>query len=368
MLELSSVDIHYAVQELQQLVGAKVEKIFQSDAQKRDLFFLLYLQNSPKVQLRFLLPGVICRTKEKPEYPAQPPGFAMFLRKYLSGVRLEKVEQHGFDRIIKMTFASKTATYTLVTELMAPSNMLLLDTEGRIINLLENQSFKDRALRARQPYALPPSTNIKDMTDDELAHRITVSTRESIVTTLAIACSLGGIYAEEVCSRAGIAKHRNDLSAEEVRAIVRALREILNQPVQAHKDDRRAYPFKLASKESSACEETSFLFAISEFIGEDPLQDRQEKKQQERSAPKNKLQSIIDAQRQQITKFEQEIKETQRKGERIFEEYQTMQEILLAAKEAREKKHDITHALKRYSHVKSYNTATGEVEIELDET
>ena len=40
---------------------------------------------------------------------------------------------------------------------------------------------------------------------------------------LAIGFSLGGVYAEEACARAGIAKHRNDLSAAEVKQVVAAV-------------------------------------------------------------------------------------------------------------------------------------------------
>ena len=39
--------------------------------------------------------------------PMVPPSFAMLLRKHLKNARLEKVEQLGFDRILKFSFDSK---------------------------------------------------------------------------------------------------------------------------------------------------------------------------------------------------------------------------------------------------------------------
>jgi predicted ribosome quality control (RQC) complex YloA/Tae2 family protein len=361
-MELTSLDIRYVARELQQMIGAKVEKVFQDDGNKRDLLFVMYLRDAPKLHLRFLLPSLVYLMEEKPVYPQQPPGFAMFLRKYLGGTRLQGVEQQGFDRILRMTFASKTTTYVLVVEFMHPGNMLLLDQDGRIINLLENQQFKDRTLRGKQPYVAPPSVDISTFSDDELSHRITTSTRDSIVTTLAIHCQLGGVYAEEVCVRAGIVKSRSDLVPKEVEDIVRALRDALDQPIQAHNDERRSYPFAMRSRPADPSASTSFLRSMAGFIEQRPAAER---KEQQRQSPKGKLQAIIDAQQSQIARFEEEIGTNQRKAERLFEEYQLLQEILAVAHETRAKKQDIAAALARFSQVKSYNTATGEVELEL---
>jgi predicted ribosome quality control (RQC) complex YloA/Tae2 family protein len=353
MIELTSVDVRYAVRELQQMVGAKVEKVFQSD---RDLLFIMYLGGSPKINLRCILPGFISTTQHKPDYPQQPPGFAMFLRKYLTGTRLEKVAQQGFDRIIQLSFSSKTDKITLVIELMPPGNMLLLDAQGRIINLLENQQFKDRMLRGKQPYVAPPSTDIGS--DEEILKRITESTRDKIVTTLAITCSLGGLYAEEVCKRANIDKNRGDLNAAELREIIANIRKVLDEPIAAHADASRPYPFKMQSRETTPCEQTSFLAALGEIVPSKPKEIKQ------RASPQNKIQAIIDAQRQQVTKFTEEIALSQRTGECMYEEYQQLHEILVAVQEARAQKNNINEVLKRFKQVKSYNAATGELEIE----
>ena len=366
--ELTSVDLYYVARELAQFAGAKVEKVFQSNTHKRDLFFICYLKDAPKLHLRFLLPGLICTPKEKPAYPQLPPGFAMFLRKRLGGTRLVSAQQRGFDRIIEMGFASKTEEFTLVVEFLFPGNMLLLDKEGRIINLLENQQYKDRTLRARQPYiAPPPAFNIVAATDAELSDRITTSTKDSIVTTLAVNCGLGGLYAEEACLRAGIAKRRNDLSHAEVGKIVTALRDILNQSILAHTDGQRAYPFRLQSKELRSCEDSSFLSALSLFTSDEPLLGKLEQKQRDRAMPQTKLQAIIGAQRAQITRFEQDMETEQRKAETIYLQYQLLQEIMTAAKEARERKQDVTTALRKFPQVKSYKDATGEIELDIEE-
>ena len=365
-LELSSLDIHYAVSDLSRLQGAKVEKIYQSDVNKRDLYFQFYCKDGGKLALRFMLPGLICTPKEKPVYPQLPPGFAMFLRKYLGGTRVENVEQQGFDRIMRITFASKTDKYTLLVEFLAPGNMLLLDKENKIINLLENQQFKDRTLRGKATYSPPPASfDIIGASDEELTHHLTMSTRESIVTTLAIHCSLGGIYAEEACVRAGLAKQRSDLKPDEIQQVITAIRSLFSQPISAHADAGRAYPFALQSKTTIAVEETSFLNALTAFIQEDAPLTKLAAKQRDRSSPTTKLQMIIDAQKKQVTRFEEEVWKEQRKGELLFEQYQEVKALIDAAKHAREKKNDLNTALKSIPGFVSYNDKNAEMIIEL---
>jgi predicted ribosome quality control (RQC) complex YloA/Tae2 family protein len=387
MFELSSVDLHYAVRELQLLVGAKVEKAFQSDANKRDVLLQLYCADGKKRNLRFLLPGVICTPKEKPNYPQLPPGFAMFLRKRLGGTRIVSVEQAGFDRILRIGFEAKRdaaiTSMMLVAEMMPPGNLLLLDDENRIINLLEQQQYKDRQLRSHSPYTAPPSSyNITAASDEELARHLTASTRQSIVTTLAMHCSLGGVYAEEVCVRAGIAKHRNDLSQEEIAKIVGAIKEILTQPIAAASDGERAYPFMLKSKRSATsqnassqnaerrierCEESLFLDALCAFVSDDTTTpvSKVAQRREERASPKTKLKSMIDAQQANADRLAKAAIDEQHKAEMLYTEYQRVQHLLEVVQAARKEKKDIKSLLAGQEGFIAYNDATGELTIEL---
>src|SRR5215210_7209928 len=117
MAELTSLDVRYLARELSLMQGAKVEKIVQSDEDKRDLLFTLYHKDFPKIHLRFMLRGLVCTQDEKPgTYPKAPPGFAMFLRKYLGSARLAKAEQRGFDRILMLGFERGGESMTLAAE------------------------------------------------------------------------------------------------------------------------------------------------------------------------------------------------------------------------------------------------------------
>jgi predicted ribosome quality control (RQC) complex YloA/Tae2 family protein len=279
----------------------------------------------------------------------------MFLRKYLEGAKVESATQRGFDRILDIVFSSKQGTFTLVVELLHPGNMLLLDAQGRIINLLENQQYKDRQLRAHQQYAPPPAAyDVVKATEAEIGARITASTRDSVVTTLAIALGLGGAYAEEACARAGIEKHRSDLRKAETEKVAGAVKELLEQPILAHRDGKRAYPFALKSRDVAPCGESSFLHALSAFLPEEK-HDVEERKATETA--KTRLQKMVDAQRSQVTRFEREL---------VYEQYTLLKEILDRVQHARKGKKDVTEALRRFPQVKGYRDATGEVEVELE--
>lgn len=361
-MELTALDARYAVRELAQFSGAKVEKVLQHDAEKRDLLMTMYLQGSPKLHLR-LMPGYLGLQAQKPgHYPKVPPGFAMFLRKYLGGARLVAARQHGFDRIVELDFDSRHGQLTLVIELIPPGNVVLV-MDGKIKGLLETQNFKDRTLRGGIPYEPPPaSIDPEQASAEELAQIITTSTKNSIVTALAIELGLGGIYAEEACARAGIEKHRSDLKQDEVRLVVSAVKELFAQEVVPCRDEKRAYPFPMRSRAIMPAEEALFLSALGSLIEDQPVVEERRVK-----PVKDKLAVMLAAQEKQIRKFERESEEAQRAGERIYEEYQLMSEIIRAAQQARTKKEDVKAALSQFPQVRDYDAESGEITVELED-
>ncbi|MBR9700578.1 hypothetical protein GOV11_01810, partial [Candidatus Woesearchaeota archaeon] len=85
-MELTSLDVRYVARELATMEGAKVEKVFQSKTDRKDILLVLYQKERPKLYLR-MVPGMVCLQEEKPAYPQVPPAFAMFLRKYMKSAR-----------------------------------------------------------------------------------------------------------------------------------------------------------------------------------------------------------------------------------------------------------------------------------------
>jgi len=350
-MELTALDVHYLVQELQQLTDAKVEKVYQSQTDRKDILLQMYLREWPKLFLRVQAPGLVCLEEEKPAYPQVPPAFAMFLRKYLVGARLQKAEQIGFDRIVKLAFTGKHES-ELILELLPPGNIIML-ADGKVKNLAEQQRHKDRTIRGGVQYEPPPpQIDLRTVSDEKLAQMIVESTRKSIVTTLAMVFGLGGVYAEEACSRAGVEKSRADLSKEEVARAVGAVRELFSQEIKPYADEKRTYPFQLQSQDVSPAGDL-FLRALARFVTPPSDGEKQEHKE---GSKKDKVQNMVRAQTKRLGELELEGVEEQRKGELIYEQYQIVEKILRAAKEDPDSLHDIKE-------VKKHENAFIEVEL-----
>lgn len=139
----------------------------------------------------------------------------MLLRKYLMGGRIVYVEQHDFDRIVKIGVERAGVHSNLIVELFAPGNILIVDSENRIILPMNPVTMKDRRLRSGEIYELPEAQiSPLKVKDSDLLKEFSRSTSD-IVRTVATRFNLGGVLAEEVCARAGIDKSKPSKEATE---------------------------------------------------------------------------------------------------------------------------------------------------------
>ncbi len=346
-MNLTSLDIRYAVRELQQFVDGKIEKVMQSDEEKRDILLTIYKKDLPKAHLRFVLPGLVCLHEVKPQYQKIPPGFAMFLRKYIGKARIKTVEQLGFDRIIVLSLSTKYGDARLIVEMIPPGNMIL-ELDGRIKGLMETQNYGGRTLRGGIGYVPPePSFNTPEATNEELKRALDESDRKTLVTRLAMTLHLGGKYAEEVCLRAGVDK-RNGRNED----VLATIQQICSDEDFVCRDETRPYPIRVHGAQKST---GTFLHALESCVPvRTPRVERGER-----------LEKMRKAQDRNIELQEEIAVQSRRAGERIYEEYQTVQGILRTAKQARRDGTDIGEALKKHPQVRRYLRKTQEIEVDL---
>lgn len=163
---------------LSESCGARVEKIYQPDRdeihiQIRSLHGgkrLLINAGSNNARMGF--------TSISKENPQNPPMFCVLLRKRLQGAKLADITQLGFERAVMLSFDTRdemgfdTRCY-LIAELMGKySNLILLDSDKKIISALKTVDFTTSSLRQVLPgmiYELPPKQNKADplLTDRE---------------------------------------------------------------------------------------------------------------------------------------------------------------------------------------------------------
>lgn len=72
-----------------------------------------------------------------------PGAFAMKLRKHIRGTRLEGVKQLGvLDRVVDFRFGSGDRTHHLILELYSSGNIILTDSEYKIVSLLRTHNYQ----------------------------------------------------------------------------------------------------------------------------------------------------------------------------------------------------------------------------------
>lgn len=84
-----------------------------------------------------------------------PSGFTMKLRKHLKNKRLEKLEQLGVDRVIKLQFGIDECAFHVILELYDRGNIILTDHEMTIMNILRpHTEGEEIRLVVREKYCM----------------------------------------------------------------------------------------------------------------------------------------------------------------------------------------------------------------------
>ena len=178
-MPLDAICLRAVLHELRpQLIGARIDKVQQP---ARDQIVLLLRgnlrlllnagANQPRIQLTNILR----------DNPVQPPMFCMLLRKHLVGARVLAIEQPDLERMVILTLQctdefGEISQKQLVLECMGRrSNLVLLDTQGRIVECLRRVDADLSAARQLLPglfYRLPtPLDKLSLLTqeDDSIA-------------------------------------------------------------------------------------------------------------------------------------------------------------------------------------------------------
>src|SRR3989339_8377 len=166
--QLSSIDLHYLINELQVLVDGRIDKIYHPE--KKVLVLRFHIPNIGKKTIKILVGKLIYLTEEQREYQ-EPTGFCMFLRKHIDNSRLRSIEQKESERIIEFLFEKKEVKEKLIIELFGGGNVIVCDDKDVIISYLEQHKFKDREIRKDVAYTYPKTEiNIFKFKIEELSN------------------------------------------------------------------------------------------------------------------------------------------------------------------------------------------------------
>lgn len=152
----------YAVKnELQELIGGRVEKIYQPSREeivisiRKKKLYISANAGSARVHI----------TQKQPDNPQVPPMFCMLLRKRIGNGRLTAIRQDGLERILFLDFEcvnelGDIVTITLACEIMGRcSNLIIINGECKIIDSIkrvDEEMSRERMVLPGMRYTLPP--------------------------------------------------------------------------------------------------------------------------------------------------------------------------------------------------------------------
>ncbi|MDZ4171651.1 MAG: ribosome rescue protein RqcH, partial [Methanobacteriaceae archaeon] len=345
MKTMSNVDIFVICNELNELlVGSRVDKAYQPS--KDTVVIRFHVKGEGRVDVVFQIGVRMHKTQYPLENPKMPPSFPMLLRKYLKGATVRKVKQYRFDRVVEIT-VSKEEDYTLVIELFAKGNIILLNNERQIILPLKRKMWSDRKITSKEEYKYPPSRGINslDFEKKDLENIFSESDGD-LIRTLARS-GLGGIYAEEIVSRSGMDKNTpaSEISSEELQKLFDTIKGLFNpllenkfSPVivttgkedvlplelEIYKDEEKQHfkSYNEAADEYFSAKVRSQIKGVQENIWEKEV---------------NKYAKRLKIQEETLDNFKNTIVDSTRKGDLLYAYYSQVEDILKVIHQAREK-------------------------------
>jgi predicted ribosome quality control (RQC) complex YloA/Tae2 family protein len=367
--ELSSLDLYYLLKELKVAENSKIDKIFQKDSK---IIFQIHNATLGKRYLSVLLPGFIWLTEKKEEFP-EAENFAMSLRKHLTNSRIISIKQREFERILELDIDSKGKEHKIYIELFRPGNVILCDSENKIIMAKEYKGFGSRLIRPNIKYDYPKKEfNFLELKEKDVVNLMEKSDKGSVVVTLAVNLGLGGLYSEELCTRAKIDKKKTKLSEEEVKRLYSEIKKLTDCYSPSGYYEKNVLiditPVEICSYNEKKHERSaSFNESLAKYLDDFTLSAEKNRRLSRFENEKNKLISIIRNQETQIKGLEKSAEEVQEKGEAIYSNYTHLNKILEDLAKARKtySLKDIKEKLKGHKMIKELNEKDKTISIEV---
>lgn len=338
--QLSSLDLHFLLEELLALKDSRIDKIYQPD--RDTIIFSLYKTNAGRRILKINVGKSLFLAEEKEKY-GEILGFGMLLRKHLDGCFLYDIAQIEPERIIRLSFKAKDNKKHLYLEFFGKGNAILCNEHNVIINALEHHEFRERVVKPKLKYVYPiMSYNLFSINEYQLKELLKNSKKESVVVSLATELGLGGIYSEEICLLSGIGKSKKPSALEdsEIGKILKDIEKIKNKKIEAQavfQDSNLAdaVPFAFEFYKNN---EKKYFPAFSQALDFFYSQFK-EAKETKFDRRMEELQRITGQQKAAIEELKIQEKELRDKGEMIYHKYNLIKEVL----------DEINKASKKYS-------------------
>ncbi|UWG48456.1 NFACT family protein [Halanaeroarchaeum sp. HSR-CO] len=355
--EVSSLDLVALTRELSAYTGAKVDKAYLYG----DDLVRLKMREYDRGRIELLVEvgerkrANVARPEHVPDAPGRPPNFAKMLRNRIAGADFAGVRQHGFDRILEFEFRRGDADTTIVAELFGEGNVAVLDENGDVIDSLQTVRLQSRTVAPGAQYGFPQArVNPLDLDAEAFVAHMEDSDTD-VVRTLATQLNFGGLYAEEICTRAGVEKELDiaDATEDDYERLFDAAERLID-PILAGEIDPRVYyeddgrvdvtpvPLEEYAHLNSEAFDT-INEALDDYFTNLDTADEQgavdESGGPDFAAEIEQRERIIAQQEGAIEEFEADAETEREKAELVYAKYDLVDEILSTVREAREAGH-----------------------------
>ena len=379
MKSMSNVDIFTISNELNNLLsGARVDKSFQPT--KDIVVIRFHVPGTGRIDLVMQCGSRIHTSQYPLENPITPPSFPMLLRKRIKGAHVERIKQHNFDRVVEIK-VKKDQYYTIIVELFDKGNIILLDDENNIILPLKRKHWSNRDISSKREYIFPEDRGINPITATEEEFKGLFSDGESdIVRTLAMN-GFGSLYAEEIIKRANdfieIDKNtpNSEISDEQLTALHKGFEDLFNNLTaesvkpQIVKKESKEDVVALDLVKYDDYEKTyyeTFNEACDEFYSKKVNTDIKNVKETAWNKKVNKFEKRLQLQQETLDNFYTTIEESQHKGETIYSNYTTIENIVNVVNRARSKDYSFKEIGKILKKAKKDGMAEAQIYESID--
>ncbi|MEE1151320.1 MAG: ribosome rescue protein RqcH [Methanobrevibacter sp.] len=379
MKSMSNVDIFTISNELNNLLsGARVDKSFQPT--KDIVVMRFHVPGTGRIDLVMQCGSRIHTSQYPLENPTTPPTFPMLLRKRVKGAHVESIKQHNFDRVVEIR-VKKDKYYTIIVELFDKGNIILLDEDNNIILPLKRKRLSTRDISSKIEYEFPEDRGINPITVTEKEFKEVFNDSESdVVRTLAIN-GLGSLYAEEVIKRANeiteLDKNtpNNELTGKQLEGLYEGFKDLFDNlsedtiRPQIVKSENKEDVVALDLKKYDDFEKTyfeSFNEACDEFYSKKVNTSIKNTRESAWNKKVNKFEKRLRLQQETLDNFHKTIEDSQHKGEIIYSNYTTIENIVTVVNQARSKDYSFKEIGKTLKKAKKDGMAEAQIYESID--
>ena len=272
-MKLAGIELRYLVNDLSEKTkGYYVSNIY--GVSKESLLFKLHHPEKPDIMLMFSTFGLWVSSVKIEQIETNK--LLKRFRKDLIRLKLENVEQLETERIGYLKFKGFDKEYVLVGEFFGDGNIILCNSEMKILALLHSLDVRHRKLQVGLKYEAPPGNNLDvfKITNEQLdSNKIPdLSADRWLGRTLGLPTR----YVEAIFQNANIDSKKmcSELTSNDLDLIINSVKDIINKVIEGKHESiivndgnkSEVYPINLEKDNSKIENVPSFMEGLDKLF------------------------------------------------------------------------------------------------------